>query len=342
MDVTNGHKGEGGATETGAAEDDQDERILARLENSRWLTDRERDEINLRTQVILRGCRDRVTLLEIRETQRQSKVMATEKSVKNTATTFLTTLLPSLAAGLEDGDESVSGRELDSKISNRIIEAHNASILWSLNKQLLRISEKQKEMQEERVALRMERNKNLGSLAAIAASRVIASEEGGKGFSNASGIGNVLDLFGNSGGDSAKKHGSTTPSIKLTVPISSDDLDDLDDPTLKLTPAQIQSFSSENAELLSSMSSTLSSVLRAESSLSEISQLQSSLVTHLSVQAETIDRLYDDTIASVSEVKRANVELKKAKERAGDARIFLMVFLVGSSLALLFVHWYKT
>lgn len=136
---------------------------------------------------------------------------------------------------------------------------------------------------------------------------------------------------------------SIPPPVNLTVPVDIDDDDDDDqgDTARQLSPQQMQALSTENADMLSAMQSTLNSVLQAETSLNDIAQLQSSLVAHLTSQAETIDRLYDDAIASVGDVERTNVELRKARERGGEARLMLLVFLIGSSLALLFVDWYK-
>lgn len=107
-----------------------------------------------------------------------------------------------------------------------------------------------------------------------------------------------------------------------------------------LSPEQLQQFESENSELLQSMESTLSAVLQAESALLEIATLQSELVRHLVQQTELTDKLHDDAVATVADVQRANEQLRKAKERGGEARVFLLVFLIGASLALLFLDWY--
>jgi syntaxin 18 len=123
------------------------------------------------------------------------------------------------------------------------------------------------------------------------------------------------------------------PEIQLTIPTATAD----DAPTHE----QSVIFAQENDVLLTQMSSTLSTVLSAESSILEISQLQSSLIAHLQSQSETIDRLYDDAVGTVNDVERANKELKKAKERGGEARVFLLVFLIGGSLTLLFLDWYS-
>lgn len=107
-----------------------------------------------------------------------------------------------------------------------------------------------------------------------------------------------------------------------------------------LSQEQIRAFESENNALLEHMSSTLSSVLSAEASLLEISQLQSELVRHLAQQTEVVEQLYEDAVGSVAEVKRANEQLTKARERGKDGRLFLLIFILGASFSLLFLDWY--
>lgn len=110
---------------------------------------------------------------------------------------------------------------------------------------------------------------------------------------------------------------------------------------LGLSQAQVQAFESENNALITHLESTLSSVLKAEKSLLEVSELQTQLVQQLVQQTEMVDLLYDQAVGSVGEMKGAAQQLKKAKERGGDARLFLLIFLIGASLALLFLDWYS-
>jgi syntaxin 18 len=108
----------------------------------------------------------------------------------------------------------------------------------------------------------------------------------------------------------------------------------------QLSQEQLQQFESENNVLLEHMQSQLDSVLSAEKSLLEISALQTELVRHLVQQTEMVEKLYDEAVGSVAEVGKANEQLKKAKQRGSEARFFLLVFLIGASMALLFLNWY--
>jgi syntaxin 18 len=115
-----------------------------------------------------------------------------------------------------------------------------------------------------------------------------------------------------------------------------------DEPSIEsqLSPTQLQALESENSALLENMESTLSSVLSAERSLLEISNLQTELVKNLVQQTEITDRLYEEAVGSVGEMKKAGQQLTQAKKRGEEGRMFLLIFLIGASLALLFLDWY--
>lgn len=73
----------------------------------------------------------------------------------------------------------------------------------------------------------------------------------------------------------------------------------------------------------------------------QISTLQSLLSQSLMQQSETSDRLLLEAGQGVSDVKAGNEQLRKAHERGGSGRVMLLTFLIGASLALLFVDWYS-
>lgn len=119
------------------------------------------------------------------------------------------------------------------------------------------------------------------------------------------------------------------------VGLSDDDADEIE-----LTPSQILQFETENANILRSVQDTLASVQLAESRLLDISALQMELVAHLTRQTEVTEQLHEDAIATSSMVNKGNVQLREAKRRAKDGRMFILLFLFGASLALLFIHLY--
>lgn len=116
--------------------------------------------------------------------------------------------------------------------------------------------------------------------------------------------------------------------------------DEDEDEEIELSASQILQFEAENANILRTVQDTLESVQQAESRLMDISALQMELVSHLTRQTELTDQLYEDAIATTSTVEKGNVQLKEAKRRAKDGRLFILVFLIGASLSLLFLHYY--
>ena len=107
-----------------------------------------------------------------------------------------------------------------------------------------------------------------------------------------------------------------------------------------LTPAQIQQFEAESSSLLQETQNQLAALQAAQSSLLEISALQSELVVHLTQQSEFTDKLWEDAQFVSGRVDEGNKQLKKAKERNKDSRIYLLAFLIGASLTLLFLDQY--
>ncbi|KAK6906048.1 hypothetical protein I203_100029 [Kwoniella mangroviensis CBS 8507] len=283
-------------------------------EKVKYLTDRERDEIDLRARMILRRCKERVGVLELDEQTRKSKTTSSAiSSTKSTVLSFLPSLLP-----LDSSSSSSTFQPL--------INAHRASVLWTLNDFLAKLTSTISDLQEERFKRKQERMKSLGSNATLEASQLNTSK-GNRKIPDGVIVGVDDPAFSTSSLDphlAASGIGITDSSTKQS----------------ELTESQIQQFENENNILLENMSSTLSTVLSAESSLLEISKLQNELIQHLTQQTEMIDQLYSEAIDSVGSMDKANEQLKKARDTNKESRVFLLVFLIGSSLALLFLDWY--
>ncbi|KAK8844056.1 hypothetical protein IAR55_006850 [Kwoniella newhampshirensis] len=303
-------------------------------ERVKYLTDRERDEIDLRARMILRRCKERVAALEQSEHNRKSKLTTLQQTK---TTTTLLSLLPSLAP------------LVPSNTYEPLLTAHRASILWTLNDFLAKLTGSVGDMQEERAKRKEERSKTLGAGASTEAARLVGVQS-----SKASTQG-LFHLPVPKGAEGRKipdgvvvgvDDPAFSPIVGAPDPHSGANLGmgivDPNSPPIEsqLSQEQIQAFESENNALLEHMSSTLSSVLSAESSLLEISQLQSELVRHLAQQTEVVEQLYEDAVGSVADVGRANEQLRKARERGKEGRLFLLIFLIGASLGLLFLDWY--
>lgn len=104
-----------------------------------------------------------------------------------------------------------------------------------------------------------------------------------------------------------------------------------------LSAAQIQQFEAEESLLLKSTQSDLASLKLAESSLLEIAALQSQLALHLSQQGELADKLWEEAVGVTGKVEEGNVQLRKARERNRESRVWLLVFLMMASGTLVFL-----
>ncbi len=185
----------------------------------------------------------------------------------------------------------------------------------------------QRDMQEERVRRETERTRTLGS---GVARELVGMNADASQLGSTSWFGSASSAFGASW--VAPQH----PPPEELDPLSSDDEDD----EVELSASQIQQFETENAQILRSAEDSLAAVQQAEARLLEISALQAELVAQLTRQTEVSDQLYEDAIATSEMVEKGNVQLREARRRARDGRKWLLLFLIGASLSLLFLHYY--
>ncbi|KZT24447.1 hypothetical protein NEOLEDRAFT_1156717 [Neolentinus lepideus HHB14362 ss-1] len=295
----------------------------------RHLSNEERDQIDLQARVVLSRCAERVKELEEIEKRRHE--------IEASRTNPLARLLP--ARLLQSASPFLA--------TSDVVAAHHAGITWYLSRRLAEVSQTQKEMQEERVKRQMERTKTLGSGAAKEVAIMGLTDGPSDDGRNGSGswLGNASSTLASTLLGASNDRSLTTlsrqnnPSPPLTS-TSFQDSDQFSDDDMELTQSQIMQFESENSQILHSMQNTLESVQLAESRLLEISALQTELVAHLTRQTELTDQLFEDAIASTGMVEKGNEQLREAKKRAKDSRIFILVFLLGASFSLLFLHYY--
>ncbi|KAI0729351.1 snare protein syntaxin 18/UFE1 [Fomitopsis betulina] len=289
--------------------------------NIKHLTDAERDQIDLQARVILSRCSERVKELEAVE-KRRAELVTSRKNP-------LTRLLPARL------------RQDDSSATSDFVAAHHSSITWYLSRRLADASQSLKAMQEERMKRQLERTRTLGSGATREAMYMDLSSSK-PSPTEFSGSGHWLGGASNLASSFAASIGSTDASASTLKPsaVPDDLLSDTDEEELELTQSQIMQFETENANILQNVQETLASVQQAESRLLEISALQAELVTQLTRQTEQTEQLYEDAIATASMVEKGNVQLKEARRRARDSRKWILLFLIGASLSLLFLHYY--
>jgi syntaxin 18 len=217
----------------------------------------------------------------------------------------------------------------DVTTSSDFISAHCAGVTWYLTRRLTQVGQMLRDMQEERVRRETERTRTLGSDVTRERLVVSGTTSGTAQPGSSSWFGSASSALGASWAVPQR------PPPEIDPAVSDDDEDDVE-----LSASQIQQFEAENAQILRSAEDTLAAVQQAETRLLEISALQAELVAQLTRQTEVSDQLYEDAIATSEMVDKGNVQLREARRRARDSRKWLLAFLIGASLSLLFLHYY--
>ncbi|KAG9305509.1 hypothetical protein G9A89_006479 [Geosiphon pyriformis] len=193
-----------------------------------------------------------------------------------------------------------------------IIAAHRSSVIWLLNMRLIQVSKLQKDQQEARILKEIEKREST------------LFKQSSKPMTPPLTLRDLLEE------EKKASHKSK----------ESGDLIEDDDIEQHLTAEQKMMLELENETMMKELEFTLSQVNKAEQALLEISNLQSVLSNHLAVQTQQTDRLYAEAIATTSRVQEGNLMLTKARQRASDARKWILIFLILASFVLLFLDWY--
>jgi syntaxin 18 len=206
-----------------------------------------------------------------------------------------------------------------SLVHSELIRAHRSNVTWYLTHRLADASATQKEMQEERVKRQLDRARSLGGSSGLGETSMNSS----------------ATSFGSSSFQFVPP--PVTSASDTVLGLEDDDGSEAD---VELTEVQIQQFEAENAAILRQQEDLLTSVKQAESRLLDISALQTELVVQLVRQTEMVDTLYDEAMASQTEVEKGNEQLRKARERARSSRKWILMFILFAIFCLLFLHWY--
>ncbi|SNX81654.1 related to syntaxin 18 [Melanopsichium pennsylvanicum] len=270
------------------------------------LTDTQRDEIDFQVKVVVKRCLESIKELERAEEARKKNAPTTPSALSP----FNSLLALSTA---RDSSTSI--------LASSLISAHRASITQYLSMLLSKASSLQSDMQEARLRVQREKTRSLAN------SRLELQQQVGASSSSAGATSSAPAVIRGTVG------GSYNPELDSESSLVGKDISG------QLSADQIEMFENESSELIKSLESDLAAIKKAESRLYEISELQTQVVQQLEQQGEMTDQLLDEAIGVGTEVGRGNEELRKSRQRSREADKFLSIFLVGSGLALLFLHW---
>ena len=108
------------------------------------------------------------------------------------------------------------------------------------------------------------------------------------------------------------------------------------------TPSANAMLQMENTRMIEEISRGLFETLSTtETQILEISRLQTTLQSHLSIQHDLTCRLFDDSITTVQDTQKGNEYLKKTGNDSSTMRKFLVTLILSMSLLLLLLHYFN-
>jgi len=108
---------------------------------------------------------------------------------------------------------------------------------------------------------------------------------------------------------------------------------------LSLSENETHLLEEENQQLAKQLECTVDQTRDIEKQVMEISELMHIFSAKVSEQTQQIEGLHSSAINTRLHVDGATKELRKAAEHSVDFRVFVLLFLIISSVALLFLHW---
>ncbi|KAM0326797.1 hypothetical protein ACHAQA_006672 [Verticillium albo-atrum] len=273
--------------------------IRANASQQRYLTDRDREEVDANAKQMLRELNASIRALEEAETLRREteSALIRKKFVRGLGA------LGAWAAG-DGGASSKTSEHAAAEGRARDEGQHRDGVVWFLRRKLQLCGRTQQDMMEARLTREMEK------------SRSVLAKAGGGGA--------MPELTG---------FYETKPKASTGVP--ADETRGFN-PTQDLTDEQIQMFEKGNQDMLQHYNSTLDKVRTAEKSLIEISELQTLLVGNLATQSANIEQLVADSENMGDNVGGGNKQLKEATKRPSAARY---TFFASAGLCAFLIVW---
>jgi hypothetical protein len=114
-----------------------------------------------------------------------------------------------------------------------------------------------------------------------------------------------------------------------------------DDVAQTLSESERTRLTAENSALLGRLRTDVDAARELERSVARVGVLQRAFANKVAEQAEQIDHVHAVMSDARSAVARGNDELLLAAAHGVDFRIFVLMFLVTMSIALLFLDWYQ-
>ncbi|KAF1843317.1 syntaxin [Cucurbitaria berberidis CBS 394.84] len=259
--------------------------------DAKYLSDAQRTEIDAQAKQSLRELNYAINTLRDAEQIRQST--QAQVALRKRAKQGLGAL-GRWAAGGAITAKSVDEEVEEAKVNT--IKAHRESIIWSLQNELEACGSFQSGMMEIRLMREVEKSKSV--LYKTRGTGPATNDYSGMNGGHGTGAGSV------------DHRGKTSHAQEESSAVIENQLD----------PEQLQLFAQENQDMLKQYEDQLDKVRQTEKSLTEISELQTTLANNLSIQSAHIDQLVEDSFNTAENVGGGNKELKRATERGSTAQ----------------------
>ncbi|TPX46405.1 hypothetical protein SeMB42_g01872 [Synchytrium endobioticum] len=225
------------------------------------------------------------------------------------------------------------------------VKEHRDSIIWLLQHQLAETSSILKTMQEKRVQTAIQKREGFRFHHDLRSPETMASKFSPQLPPSFAASGPNAFAFSISSVTSAAVSSLSSAAAKIqkgTTPSTSSDALDYKPPDVieSLTDDQLQVLQKENEHVLAELEGATDHVRLAAKSLREISELQNLLGRHLVAQAETINTIHTEAEQATQDMRDATKVLTSAKRTMGEARLWVIVFLLVASACLLFLDWW--
>lgn len=278
-----------------------------------YLTDADRNVIDREAKDMLRALSARINVLTQEEIKRQESAAAAIKQKHARGLRALTGW--AAGGGLADKDSNAtrSPEHAAAVDAEKQIVEHRGGVIVYLQQKLQNAAALQRTMMETRLAREMEKNRS-----------VLAKARGGQELPPS-----LARDFG------FEEAGASSTSV--AVPLDEEESRKRQDQNLDLTDEQKQMFERDNQDMLKHYNSATEKVKTVEKSLLEIAELQSVLVSNLTIQSANIEQLVADSENTAENVGGGNKQLKKATQRKfSQAK---MTFYAASALCTFLIVW---
>ena len=104
---------------------------------------------------------------------------------------------------------------------------------------------------------------------------------------------------------------------------------------------ELAALQRENVALREQLRSDVDAARDIERSVAQVGVLQRTFAANVAEQADALAHVQTQLAGATDAVSRGNEQLAQAAARAVDFRIFVLLFMLVSSFALLFVDWYS-